>query len=101
MTPDMKSVLPRQRVPALKVPLTGGGNFDVSAESPRAFTLIVFYRGLHCPICRTQLADLHSRLGEFESRGVAIVAISTDTEERAAVAKMQWKLPDLRVGYAL
>ncbi|MGX1097356.1 peroxiredoxin-like family protein [Amorphus sp. MBR-141] len=98
---DLVTLFPRQSVPSLAIPLAGGGTFDLRAESPENFTLVVFYRGLHCPICRTQLKDLEAKLDEFAARGVGVVALSSDTEERAVDAKSSWELPRLRIGYGL
>ncbi|MGE0565290.1 MAG: hypothetical protein AB7O50_12315 [Pseudolabrys sp.] len=48
---DITPLVPRQPVPPLVVPLAGGGKFELSAEMPLHFTMVVFYRGLHCPSC--------------------------------------------------
>jgi peroxiredoxin len=98
---DITPLIPRQPVPALAVPLAGGGRFDIDKEKPDRFTLVVFYRGLHCPICRTQLGDLEAKLPEFTKRGLSVVALSSDIAERAERAKLEWKLPNLRLGYGL
>ena len=45
-------LLPRRPVPELRVPTLAHGDFDLSADAPKLFTLISFYRGLHCPVCR-------------------------------------------------
>ncbi|PKA39933.1 alkyl hydroperoxide reductase [Rhizobium sullae] len=94
-------LLPRQAVPELRVPVVGGRIYDIRKEAPAAFSLIVFYRGLHCPICKTQLKDLEAKLGEFERRGVTVLAISTDNEERAIQTSLGWHLPQLHIGYEL
>lgn len=98
---DLTPLFPREKVPGLKLPLAGGGIFDMSAEKPAEFTLLVFYRGLHCPICKTQLKDLEAKLPDFEGRGVKVVAISSDSKDRAEKAKATWGLSKLRVGYGL
>jgi peroxiredoxin len=98
---DITPLIPRQPVPALSVPLAGGGKFDLAGEQPQKFTLVLFYRGLHCPQCRRQLTDLEAKLSEFEKRGVSVVAISGDDAERAARTKNEWSLPNLRIGYGL
>jgi peroxiredoxin len=98
---DIAPLIPRQPVPALAVPLVGGGRFDIEKETPQQFSFVVFYRGLHCPICRTQMGDLETKLAEFTKRGVTVVALSSDTSERARRAKQEWKLANLRVGYGL
>ena len=94
-------LFPRQPVPPLHVDLASGGSFDIAREKPANFMLLVFYRGLHCPICKTQLKELESKLDEFEQRGVAVVAISSDTKERASQTGEAWGLTRLRIGYGL
>ncbi|WP_202328996.1 peroxiredoxin-like family protein [Mesorhizobium sp. L-8-3] len=101
MTAPFPHLLPRQSVPELQVPIVGGRTYDIRKETPAAFSLVLFYRGFHCPVCRTQLKDLDAKIGEFESRGVSVVAISTDVEERAVMTSLDWQLPHLRIGYGL
>jgi peroxiredoxin len=98
---DLSPLFPRRKAPDLKVPLAGGGSFDLVTEAPQHFTLIVFYRGLHCPICRTQLRDFEAKQPEFAERGVGVIAISSDTKGRGEKAKADWGLAKLRVGYGL
>ena len=45
---------------------------------------------LHCPICAGYLGDLEKKLGDFEDKGVPVIAISSDVEARAAEAKEKW-----------
>lgn len=101
MTTSFPHLLPRQTVPEMRVPVVGGPFYDVRDEAPTTFSLIIFYRGLHCPICKTQLKDLEGKLGEFERRGVSVIAISMDDEERALMTNLDWQLPQLRIGYEL
>ncbi len=98
---SLKPLTPRQAVPTLEVPLVGGGTWRLADQSPENFTLVVFYRGLHCPLCARYLGELERTLGEYEKRGVSVVAISSDSEARAAKAKEEWKLPNLALGYGL
>ena len=51
-------LLPRRPVPELRVPTLAHGDFDLAADAPKLFTLISFYRGLHCPVCLKYLRDL-------------------------------------------
>ncbi|HEY4200349.1 MAG TPA: peroxiredoxin-like family protein [Devosiaceae bacterium] len=93
-------LLPRQRVPELRVPTLLHGDFDLAAEAPKLFTLVCFYRGLHCPVCLKYLRDLEALLPEYERRGTTVIAISSDTRERAQA--MANKVgPNLRFGYSL
>jgi hypothetical protein len=50
-------LIPRQAVPALRVSTLDQGNFDLSSDAPACFSLVVFYRGLHCPICAKYLLE--------------------------------------------
>ncbi|EFI52753.1 peroxiredoxin-like family protein [Afipia sp. 1NLS2] len=98
---DLVPLFPNQTVPPLRVDLAGGGRFDLASEQPSNFTLVVFYRGLHCPICKTQIKELESKLDDFEQRGVAVMAVSTDSKERAEQTRETWGLSRLRIGYGL
>jgi len=92
---------PRKAVPALKVPTLAHGNFDLQIEQPTHFTMIVFYRGLHCPICAKYLLELGRMLPDFAQRGVNVIAVSSDTRERAQAMADKLNAPNLRVGYGL
>lgn len=94
-------LMPEQPVPGLDLDLAGGGRFSLSAEAPERFTMIVFYRGLHCPICGRYLSELEGLLPEFGKRGVSVILASSDAKDRAEQAKMAWGLPDARLGYGL
>jgi peroxiredoxin len=77
------ALMPRFPVPALNLALTTGERFVLGAQPGDKFDLLVFYRGLHCPICAKYLMELERLAPEFASRGVQVVAISSDTKERA------------------
>ena len=96
-----QSLLPRHPVPALNVPLTSGGRFVLGAAPGERFDLLVFYRGLHCPICAKYLMELE-RLGpEFASRGVRVTAISSDDATRGAQMAEKVKASTFQVAYGL
>lgn len=78
----LNALLPRYPVPALNVPLTTGGRFVLGASPAEHFDLLVFYRGLHCPICAKYLLELERLAPEFATRGVQLIAISSDSAER-------------------
>jgi len=94
-------LMPRQPVPALQVPTLAHGNFSLSEDAPANFTLVVFYRGLHCPICLKYLLELGRLQTEFAKRGVKVIALSSDGRERAQAMADKLNAPDLRVGYGL
>ena len=95
------SIKPRTEVPVLDLPTVGGGRFDLASRHPPSFTMLAFYRGLHCPICKTYLRDLDRRLDDFTRRGVEVIAISTDTQERAEQSRKDWAIERLPIAYGL
>lgn len=97
----LNPLFPRQPTPELEVPTVDGGSWRLADQKPRNFTLVVFYRGLHCPICSRYLADLEAKLDAFEKLGVEAIAVSSDPEDRAREAKQRWKLARLPIGYGL
>lgn len=94
-------LMPRQTVPSLSVSTVDGGSWSLADQNPENFTLVVFFRGLHCPICGMYLKDLNSKLEEFAAKGVNVVAISSDNEERAKKAAERWGTDKLTMGYGL
>ncbi|WP_379546781.1 peroxiredoxin-like family protein [Qipengyuania sp. DSG2-2] len=92
---------PGQSVPELDLPLTIDARFELSRQSPQNFTMLVFYRGKHCPICKGQLEEIGGRLSDFTDAGINVFAVSMDSEERAAVAHKEWDTGDLPLAWGL
>ncbi len=92
---------PRRPAPPLEVETVDGERFRLADQRPEAFTMAVFYRGLHCPICSHYLKDLADQRSAFGARGVEVIALSTDDRERALRARRDWELGELRIGYGL
>ena len=92
---------PGIRTPELELKTLDGDNWRLSKQKPKNFTLIVAYRGLHCPICKTYLRELDRNVDEFRKRGVEPIVVSTDTKERAEQTRKEWELENLNVGYGL
>jgi len=97
----MSRFKPRQRVPELTLTTVDGGTYDLRASDPKHFNMEVFYRGLHCPVCKKYLGELDAKLAQFEALGVKPVAISTDSRDRAQRAAKDWGLKQLTVAYGL
>ncbi|GAA0593426.1 peroxiredoxin-like family protein [Caenispirillum bisanense] len=95
------TVTPTQAVPPLDLPLSVGGRFTIAAQRPQSFTVVVFYRGLHCPICKTYLQQLAARWQDFTALGCKLVAVSCDDADRAERSRADWQLGDLPVAYGL
>ena len=97
----MNRPTPTHTAPALNFPLLDGQQWNLADQNPENFTLVVFYRGLHCPICKTYLQKLQDLLPEFEARGVNVIAVSMDSHKRTRLSRQKWELPDLTLGYEL
>jgi len=94
-------IKPKTLVPDLELPLINDSRWRLHSQQSNSFTLMVFYRGLHCPVCKKYLEALRENLDAFVSRGVHLVAISCDTEEKAKKAGKEWNIDELPVGYDL
>ncbi len=97
----MPSLKPRQPVPSLEFDTLDGKRWSLAAQRPQHFTMVVFYRGLHCPVCRKYTSELNGMIDEFDKRGVSTVITSTDTRERAQQSKETWGLSRLTIGYGV
>ena len=95
------AVLPTELAPDLTVPLLRGGTYRLADRRPVQFTMVVFFRGLHRPVCRAQLSELERRLAEFEQRGIEVIAVSGETRERTTQLAQEWGLEHLPLAYGL
>ncbi|HEA29250.1 MAG TPA: AhpC/TSA family protein [Leeuwenhoekiella sp.] len=94
-------IKPTEKVPALELNLINDTKWQLSKQNAENFTLIVFYRGLHCPVCKKYLEDLKTKLEDFDKRGVNVIAVSMDNEELAKKTGKKWAIESLPIGYAL
>lgn len=76
-------VFPGQVVPALSLPSVNGDMFSPKDSNPDLFTIVVFYRGAHCPICKTHVHEIEESQEKLRAAGLEIMAVSMDTKERA------------------
>ena len=85
---------PGQSVPDLDLELTIDARFQLSKQSPENFTMLVFYRGKHCPICKRYLEELGGKLDKFTALGVTPFATSMVTHQ-------EWDTHDLPLALGL
>ena len=97
----MTRLMPNRSVPDLRIDTLAGRTWSLSDQLPQHFTMIIFYRGLHCPLCAVQLKEIHTSISEFETLGVGVIAISSDDEDRARQAKTAWGLDTFEIGFGL
>ncbi len=83
-TTPAHAVLPGGAAPALELPVVGGDPFRLADRDPGLFTMLVFNRGLHCPVCRAQLSELDRRFDELAQKGIEVVSVSGETQARAS-----------------
>ena len=77
---------PGQSVPDLDLELTIGARFQLSKQSPENFTMLVFYRGKHCPICKRYLEELGGKLDKYFD-GKRVIEVKSATQGGTPVAK--------------
>jgi len=94
-------VRPAGPAPELEVLLLGGGTYRLADSRPERFTMIVFFRGLHCPGCQAQLTELAGRLDEIRAAGLELIVVSAETTERTQRLRDEWELGNLPLAYGL
>lgn len=96
-----QSILPGTKAPALDVKLIIGTQWELSEQTPDFMTMIVVFRGKHCPICKGYLQELSEKLAEFVDQGVAVIAVSMETEDRTQAIWDEWETGDLPLGWGM
>ncbi|MEU5655185.1 redoxin domain-containing protein [Streptomyces sp. NPDC047737] len=92
----------RRPAPELDVPLTTGGRWALADQRPSTFSLVVFYRGVHCPMCRAHITELDAHADKLAELGVtSVLAVSGDDRGRAERAVEEWGITRVPIGYDL
>ncbi|MDX1462863.1 MAG: peroxiredoxin-like family protein [Marinirhabdus sp.] len=94
-------LVPNTKVPNLKIDLINDTQWELEKQDPEKFTLLVFYRGYHCPKCKEQLENLKTNLTEFTDRGVNVIGISMDHKDRAKKSGNEWAIDAIPIGYGM
>jgi peroxiredoxin len=84
-----------QEAPDAKLVDVTGSSHSLKALYGSGPTVVLFYRGGWCPFCNLQLHEFAEAKGEFERRGVQIVAISVDQPSAEAKTQMRHGVPFL------
>lgn len=92
-------IKPREKVPSITIDLVNDTQWKLEDQTPKNFTLIIFYRGKHCPVCKKQLEELQSRISDFTERGINIIAISANSEKISKETHGIWKIKDIPLGF--
>lgn len=92
---------PDAQVPTLAVSTTAGDNWSLASQTPDNFTMVVFYRGLHCPVCKAYLQKLEGLLAGYKEAGFSVTAISMNDEALAKQTAADWELKSMTIGHSL
>ena len=98
---NTKTPIPRQKAPGLDVALTNGSRYVLGQQPGENFDLLVFYRGLHCPICVKYLTEFERLAPEFKQRGVELIALSCDDADRGKQMVDKIEAKGIAIGYGL
>ena len=94
-------LIPGNPAPALDLPLTIDARFVLADQKPEHFTMLIFYRGRHCPVCKRYLEEIGGRLDELVEAGLQPFAISMDSPDRAATVHEEWETHDLPLAHSM
>ncbi|MBX2885628.1 MAG: AhpC/TSA family protein [Granulosicoccus sp.] len=94
-------LMPDAQVPTLDIETVNGDRWTLADQNPQNFTMIVFYRGLHCPVCKAYLQKLEALLGDYQKAGFSVIAVSMNTADLAAQTASEWELSSLQIGHSL
>ena len=87
--------------PELAVNTLKDGLWKLADQTPENYTMAVFYRGLHCPVCQQYITELEQKLDAFQQLGVTAIAISGDARTTAEQFQANTNLQKLTIGYGL
>jgi len=95
----MKNLIPRKEVPELVVDTVNGMTWNLRDQKPKNFTMVVFYRGLHCPVCKSYLEELNTKIEQFRDKGVNVICISANNQSLAEKTAVKWDIEKLTIGF--
>lgn len=95
----MKNLKPRQEVPELILKTTKGLKWNLRENKAERFTMLVVYRGIHCPVCKNYLEELNTKIEDFRDKGVNVICASANTEELAQKTVEEWDIENLDIAY--
>ena len=84
--------------PQMQFHKVGGGMLSIGGPRDR-WSMLVVYRGKHCPRCKKYLNKFNAMLADWDAV-LDVIVVSADTEEKAAadIAEFGWSFD---VGYGL
>jgi peroxiredoxin len=74
--------IPDTIIAPMTLPKLGGGNITIGGQKDN-WTLLVVYRGKHCPRCKKYLNLLDTMKDDWANAGFDVAVVSADTQEKA------------------
>ena len=94
-------ITPTRKAPNLVLPTVYHSEFNLFNEEPVNFTMVIFIRGLHCPLCITYLKQMMKYVQTLKNIGVDYVTVSSDDKTRATQMLQKVGSTELRLAYDL
>ena len=97
----IKNLIPGEKTPSLALETLNNNLWSISDNINKSKSMIVFYRGLHCPVCAEFLKLLDTQLQDYKKSNTEVIVVSMDSKEKAVKAKNEWDLKNLNIAYGL
>ena len=94
-------MMPGEKTPSLILNTLDNQEWSLEKNLNNNMTMIVFYRGLHCPICSDFLKLIESQLEDYKKANTNVIVVSMDSKEKAEKTKESWGLSNLTIAYDL
>lgn len=94
-------LIPGQPIPSLSVDTLAHGRFELPQAHGENGTLLIFYRGLHCPICIRQMSEFEEKQARLAELGVTSLMVSADGVDKAKDIAQKANVDTARIGYGL
>ena len=95
------NIIPGKKAPSLNIETINGNIWSLDNHLNKSKCMIVFYRGLHCPVCSVFLKQIESQLLEYKKSNTEVIAVSMDNKEKALKVKSDWSIKNLNIAYGL
>ena len=95
------NIIPGKKAPSLNIETISGNIWSLDNHLNKSKCMIVFYRGLHCPVCSVFLKQIDSQLLEYKKSNTEVIAVSMDNKEKALKTKSDWSIKNLNIAYGL
>ena len=94
-------IKPGEKAPNLSFKTLNGSTWSLHDNLSNEMNIVIFYRGLHCPICKEYLVSIQNQLDDYSDANTSVTVISMDSEEKAKKTQLDWGLDKLNIGYGL